>query len=46
MSTRDDLAETEWRERIYIEGEQGKVVGLMRWDQRGRQVNGKIKSGP
>ena len=29
-----------------IEGAQVKVVELIRWDQLGRQVNGKIRSGP
>ena len=41
MSTRDDLAETESRERIYI-----WLVGLIRGDQGGRQVNGKTRGGP
>ena len=45
VSTRDDRAETEGRERIYIEGAQVKVVGLIRGDQGGRQVNGKTRSG-
>ena len=45
MSTRDDLAETEWRERIYIEGSQVEVVVLIRGDRGGRQVNGKTRSG-
>ena len=46
MSKRDDLAETEWRERIYIEGSQVKVVGLIKGDQGGRQVIGKTRGGP
>ena len=33
VRSRDDLAETEWRERIYIEGAQGNVDGLIRGDQ-------------
>ena len=44
--TRDDLAETEWRERIYLEGSPVKVVGLIRGDQGGRPVNGKTRGGP
>ena len=40
------LGETEWGERIYIEGAQVKVVGLIRGDQGGRQVNGKTRGGP
>ena len=45
LSTRDDQAETEWRERISIEGSQVKVVGLIRGDQGCRQVNGKTRGG-
>ena len=46
VSMRDDLAETEWRERIYIEGSRVKVVGLIRGDQGDRQVNGKTWGRP
>ena len=40
------MAWTAWKERIDIRGAQVKVVGLIRRDQGGRQVNGKTRGGP
>ena len=42
----DNLAGNVWKERTDIGGAQVKVVGLIRSDQGGRQVNGKTRSGP
>ena len=44
--SRDKLAVTDWEEGTYIEGAQGKVVGLIRGAQGGRQLNGKTRGGP
>ena len=40
------MAGTAWKERTDIGGAQVKVVGLIRRDQGGRQVNGKTRGGP
>ena len=40
------MAGNVWKERTDIGGAQVKVVGLIRSDQGGRQVNGKISGRP
>ena len=42
----DNLAGNVWKERTDIGGAQGKMVGLIRRDQGGRQGNGKTRGGP